>query len=316
MSSPNRDTVVHSESLRTVKEEVPLPTFEGGQIRDKISTWRKISGDPWLLNSVQGVRIPFEEEPIQIKEPRPYKLSLEESEFVSCELPRLMDKKVIEKAEPTQGQVLSGIFLRPKKDGGYRLILDLTWLNEHLKYEHFKMHSLQTARDLMRPDCWLGSVDLKDAYYSVPVWEDHRKYLRFRWGQELYQFRVLPNGLACAPRFFTKILNPPFAKLREKGVESFPYIDDSFVVADSKEKCRQDLRDLKEMLTSLGFVIHPKKSVLEPTKRLIFLGFELDSVEFKIFLTKEEVQASVPNAVSPNVQAVQPMAATTASAVC
>ena len=38
---------------------------------------------------------------------------------------------IIELAEPSEGQVVSSIFLRPKKDGSYRMILDLTWVNEH-----------------------------------------------------------------------------------------------------------------------------------------------------------------------------------------
>ena len=31
------------------------------------------------------------------------------------------------------------------------------------------MDTIQTALKLMRPGCFMASVDLKDAYYSVPV---------------------------------------------------------------------------------------------------------------------------------------------------
>ena len=44
-------------------------------------------------------------------------------------------------------------------------------------------------------------LDLKDAYYSVPVNPQHRKYLRF----EFYEFTCLPNGLASAPRVLQKL---------------------------------------------------------------------------------------------------------------
>ena len=183
--------------------------------------------------------------PQQEREPRPYKLSEEESEFVDTEL-------VIEKVTALEDQVVSNVFLRPKKDGKYRMILDLTWVNTYVEYEHFKMHSLQTALDMMRPDCWMAYIDLKEAYYAVPVAEVHRKFLRFRWGGELYQFRVLPNGLACTPRIFTKILNPIFAYLKEQGVEAFQYIDDSFIVADSAERCEESVKVLSQTLESLG----------------------------------------------------------------
>ena len=195
---------------------------------NSVKAWERISTDKWLLNTVQGVRILFVEVPQQEREPRPYKLSEEESEFVDTELVRMVAQGVIEKATELEDQVVSNVFLRPKKDGKYRMILDLTWVNTYVEYEHFKMDLLQTALDMMRPDCWMASIDLKEAYYAVPVAEVHRKFLRFRWGGELYQFRVLPNGLACAPRIFTKILNLIFAYLREQGVEAFQYIDDSF----------------------------------------------------------------------------------------
>ena len=71
-------------------------------------------------------------------------------------------------------------------------------------------------------------------------------------------------------------------------MECFPYIDDSFVVADTKEDCQTTLDRLAELLARLGFVIHPEKSVLTPIQSLVFLGFELDSVESKISLTREK----------------------------
>ena len=43
-------------------------------------------------------------------------------------------------------------------------------------------------------------------------------------------------------------------------------------------------------LESLGYTVNYKKSVLVPTQRIIFFGFILDSVQFKIFLTEEKVQ--------------------------
>ena len=262
--------------------------FKGGQIADHVNSWRKIPSDPWLLDSVRGVKIPFVELPAQTREPQPFRLAQSEIQILSQEVEKLLEKGIVEEASQVGGQAISNIFLRPKKDGGHRLILDLTWVNRHVEYEHFKMTSIQTALNMMRPECWMGSIDLKDAYYSVPVAEEHRKYLRFRWFGKLFQFRVLPNGLACAPRFFTKMLAPAYAILREQGIECFPYIDDSFVVADTAGKCRAGVEELGRLLEELGFVVHPTKSVFTPTQNLLFLGFELNSVEFSVFLTAEK----------------------------
>ena len=247
-----------------------------------------MSNDPWVLSVVQGAGIPLIGLPEQDRIPFPYRLTPVEAEAMDGELLKMEKKGIIEEAAFEEGQVISNIFLRAKSSGGYRVILDLTEFNKAVQYEHFKMTSLQTAVDMLRQDCWMGSVDLKDAYYSVPIAVEFRKFLRFMWKGRLLQFVGMPNGLSSAPRLFTKLLTPVFAGLREQGHECFPYIDDSFVVADSSEECLETLTALCEGLDSLGFVVHLEKSVLAPTTKLTFLGFELNSEEMTVGLTLDK----------------------------
>ena len=47
--------------------------------------------------------------------------------------------------------------------------------------------------------------------------------------------------------------------------------------------------DTIRLLYYLGFLIHPVKSVLVPTQRLIFLGFILDSLLMRIYMTPDKV---------------------------
>ena len=72
-------------------------------------------------------------------------------------------------------------------------------------------------RDLLREADWMASIDLKDAYLSIAIWEEHRKYLRFLWENTMYEFQCLPFGLSSAPRVFTKLLKPVLARLRHQG---------------------------------------------------------------------------------------------------
>ena len=99
----------------------------------------------------------------------------------------------------------SNIFLRPKKDGSFRPIINLRWLNAFVAYHHFKMETIRTAIQLIRPNCFMASIDLKDAYLSVPIAKEYRIYLRFAWQNKVYEFTCLPFGLECAPRVFTKV---------------------------------------------------------------------------------------------------------------
>lgn len=49
------------------------------------------------------------------------------------------------------------------------MILDLSDIKADLTYQHFKMESLQTAMDIMQEGGYMASLDLADAYYSVPI---------------------------------------------------------------------------------------------------------------------------------------------------
>ena len=173
-------------------------------------------------------------------------------------------REIIEKATHSNGEYISNIFIRPKKDGSYWLILNLQQLNESVEYHHFKMGNLRNAITLMTPNCFMASIDLKDAYYSVSVNKNHRKYLRFIWKHQLFQFICLPNGLSCAPRIFTKILKPIYVTLRSQGFENVGYIDDSYLQGGTFSDCNTNVAVTTKLFTDLGFILNHEKSISEP----------------------------------------------------
>ena len=75
------------------------------------------------------------------------------------------------------------------------IILNLKEFNTNAVHHHFKMDSIQTILKSLTPNCFMASLDLKDAYYSLPVITAGRKFLRFIWSGELYEFTCLPNRL-------------------------------------------------------------------------------------------------------------------------
>lgn len=141
----------------------------------------------------------------------------------------------------------------------------------------------------MRPNCFMASVDLEDAYYSVPIAEEHRKFLGFIWRGTLNQYTCFPNGLACCPRKFTKLLKPIYAELHMKGFANVPYIDDSYLEGDSPKECWLNVKETVTLFQNLGFIVHPVKSVFIPTQKLDFLGLTLDSVRMTIRITYDKV---------------------------
>ena len=101
---------------------------------------------------------------------------------------------------------LSNIFPTFKKDGSSRVILNLKELNEYIIHIHFQMDSIKDVIQLIFPNCYFMTVDLKDAYFSVFIKPKDRIWLQFFWNSQCYRFTCLPQGLTSAPRIFTKLL--------------------------------------------------------------------------------------------------------------
>ena len=135
------------------------------------------------------------------------------------------------------------------------------------------MESIQNVLNVIRKDAFMASIDLKDAFYSVPVVAHHQEYLKF-FANEYLKFTCMSNGYGPAMRIFIKMTKVPFSELRMQGHTSVVYVDDSYLQGDSYESCLKNVNNTIIILRSLGFTIHPKKSVLKPTQNLIiYLGF-------------------------------------------
>ncbi|KAK3106325.1 hypothetical protein FSP39_017740 [Pinctada imbricata] len=234
--------------------------------------------------------IEFEHMPKQTFVKPQLRFSQEETIIIDEEVIKLINKKVIQLVDRCENEYISNIFIRPKKDGSHRIIFNVKDLNETIEYHHFKMDTLKSAIQMMTRDCWFASVDLKDAYYSVLIDRNHRKYLRFLWQDCCYQFRCLPMGLTSSPRVFTKLLKPVFAMLRQNGFNSVIYIDDTCLHGRTYEECNNNILNTVTMLDNLGFTVHPEKSVLKPVQEISFLGFLLDSTKMIVKLLPEKKQ--------------------------
>ena len=77
---------------------------------------------------------------------------------------------------------------------------------------------------------------------------------------KLYQFNCLPFGLASAPWVFTKTLRPVIALGRELGMRLVVYIDDILLMAESKEKARDQANGLVYLMNCLGFTVNREKT--------------------------------------------------------
>ncbi len=130
------------------------------------------------------------------------------------------------------------------------------------------------------------SLDLKDAHLHVPIHPSHWRYLRIALRNQageliVYQWKVLPFGLATAPRVFTKLLAPLAAHLNLQGCLMNPYINDIFH-AQASAKQVAHICDLS-LRCHFRFIINLQKSALILSEIMLHLGALIDTARGLVF---------------------------------
>ena len=96
-----------------------------------------------------------------------------------------------------------------KKDGGNCPVINLKDHSSCITNIHFKIEGLHSLKFLLQEDCIFYKINLNDAYFSIPLHELSKIFVRFLWPGSLYELLCLWFGLVLTPRIFTKLLNIP-----------------------------------------------------------------------------------------------------------
>ena len=130
----------------------------------------------------------------------------------------------------------SNMFLVAKKSGGKRPVLNLGPLNNFVLNETFKVEGIHLLKDFLKPNYFMTKLDIRDAYYSIPINKQSRRYLQFIFEGKLCQFKVLVFGLSTAPGILTKVMKPVVALIRSRGILIIIYLDDILLAAPTFEE--------------------------------------------------------------------------------
>ncbi|XP_049331019.1 uncharacterized protein LOC125799099 [Astyanax mexicanus] len=263
-------------------------------VTQRIARWRACIASQWVLRTVEkGYRLQFSHTPPRFSDIIWSQARGNAASFLEAEIASLLEKGAIQVVPPTQSRsgFYSRYFIVPKKGGGMRPILDLRALNKHLRQYKFRMLTHSALLKFVRPDDWFTTIDLKDAYFHIPIYPPHRKFLRFAFQGRTYEYMVLPFGLSLSPRVFVKCTEAAIGPLRANGIRLATYLDDWLLAAKSKEEAVTHTEYLMRHLSWLGFQINLAKSVLNPSQSVTFIGLSLDSVAMRARLSPDRVEA-------------------------
>ncbi|KAK3562325.1 hypothetical protein QTP86_033390 [Hemibagrus guttatus] len=144
----------------------------------------------------------------------------------------------------------------------------------------------EDCRSFLNVDDWFVSVDLKDAYFHIPIAVHHRKFLHFSFQNQACQFKVLPFDLSLAPHVFTRSVSAALSPLWMRSMRVLPYLDDWLLCAPTRQQAMQDSKLLLRHV-QLFFSVNKKKSCLIPAQTTMFIGMTLNSRLMSASLSQE-----------------------------
>lgn len=170
-----------------------------------------------------------------------------------------------------------------KKDGGLRVCGDYRRLNAITKPDRYPLPRIQEFTYQLQNKKIFTKLDLKTAYYSIPMKEDAEKTAIITpFG--LFEFTCMPFGLRNASQTFQRFMHETL-----QGIEGcFCFVDDILLSSNNEKEHENLLHQVLQRLDKYGVTLNIEKCEFGRTK-INFLGYEV--TEHGIRPTTEKTEA-------------------------
>lgn len=137
--------------------------------------------------------------------------------------------------EPSNSPWSSPILLVKKKDNTFRFCVDFRKLNSVTVRDSYPLPLVADTLDKLRDAKYLSSLDVRSAYWQVPMAESSKQYTAFTVpNRGLFQFTRMPFGLHNAPATWQRLIDNVLGHDLEPHV--FVYLDDVVIVSQTFEQ--------------------------------------------------------------------------------
>ena len=188
----------------------------------------------------------------------------------------------------------------PKKDGTFRIILDLSSprgfsVNEGILKDTFSVRysSFDDAVELVRllgPSTFMAKLDIRHAFRLCPVRPDQWCLLGYCWEGNFFFDTCLPFGSRSSPFIFNTFANLLlWILIVYGGIQCIiHYLDDFFLCAASRQECQSNMDTMVSLFSELGIPLADDKTV-GPAQSVTYLGIEIDAEQQTIRLPEDKL---------------------------
>lgn len=206
----------------------------------------------------------------------PFSLPPAKAKILQDSVSSLIQQGVV---EASTSQWASPAFLIPKRDKGWRLVVDYRKLNGKVQVDPYPTPSVDHAFQYLSDAKIFSILDLNSAFNQIPLSDTSKKYTAFVTPFGLFQYTRLPFGFVNSPQVFTRLMDLVLGDLKYNCV--YPYIDDLCIFSKDISSHLRHLRAVLQRLRDAGLTLHPDKMKL-CQRSISFLGHVLQGGHLSI----------------------------------
>lgn len=193
-------------------------------------------------------------------------LSPKENDVIDAEVEKLLTKQII---RPSKSPWCAQPVVVPKPDGSSRFCSNFRALNKVTVKEKYLLPRMEDLIDRLAGAKWFSVIDLKSAYFQLPIFKAHKKKTAFSTRKALFEYNAMAQGLSNAPPTFCRFMD---SILQPASSFTIVYLDDILCFAPTKEESINQLKQVLSILHHWNMKISlPKCQFLQ--QEIKFLGF-------------------------------------------
>ena len=168
---------------RSRPDGTSLPLKVGGCLAPHWRRWQAIGAESWVVTVLwNGNRVPFTDSLPHLSRTAvsfpTYRAGSPRSQALRQEVEGMLAKGTLKITRDPGPGFYGRLLLVEKASGGWWPVIDLSHLNEFVQLTRFKMETVTSVLLSVREGDFLASLDLKDAYFQIPIHPSSRKLLR------------------------------------------------------------------------------------------------------------------------------------------
>lgn len=208
---------------------------------------------------------------------------------IDAELDDMLKKGIVERSNSPWA---SPILLVKKKDGSYRFCVDYRKLNSCTVRDSYPLPYVSNTLDKLRDARYISTLDIKSAFWQVPVKNESRQYTAFTVpNRGLFQFRRMPFGLCNSPATWQRLMDIVLGNDLEPYV--FCYLDDIVIVTQDFEKHLEILEEVFRRLRNAKLTVSEEKCQF-CREQLRYLGYLVDRKGLHVDPDKVRAMVELP----------------------